>query len=137
MVYRSFNAPDLEKTMEPFLPLEGFYPMEWIRDERNIALTDGRGSFALFEYSRTGIYYGHYFFKVRGREACRFAKKCLHEAFERQGVEIIVGLTPCDNKPALWMNRYLGFKYQDTLDTRQGLTQMFMLTKKEWEHKNG
>lgn len=137
MIYRSFNAPDLEKTMEPFLPLEGFYPMEWIQDERNIALTDGLGSFALFEYSSPSTYYGHYFFNVHGREACHLAKECLREAFERQGVEVIIGLTPVDNKKALWMNRYLGFKYRDTVDTKEGPTQMFILTKKEWEQANG
>lgn len=137
MIYRSFNAPDLEKTMEPFLPLEGFQPHDWIRDERNIALTDGLGSFALFEYSRRGTYYGHYFFNKHGKAACTLAKECLQEAFQRQGVEVIVGLTPCDNRPALWMNRYLGFKYRDTIDTKEGPTQMFILTKKEWEQKNG
>lgn len=137
MIYRSFNAPDLEKTMEPFLPLEGFYPMEWIQDERNIALTDGRGSFALFEYRDHGTYCGHYFFNVHGREACKMAKECLQEAFERQGVEVIIGLTPVDNRKALWMNRYLGFKYLDTVDSTEGFLQRFILTKKEWEQANG
>ncbi len=123
--------------MEPFLPLEGFQPHDWIRDERNIALTDDLGSFALFEYISDSTYCGHYFFNLRGKEACKLAEECLQEAFERQGVEVIIGLTPVDNRKALWMNRYLGFTYVDTVDTKEGPTQRFILTKKEWEQKNG
>lgn len=127
---RSFDVVSLEKAVEPFLPLEGFHPAEWLEREENIALTDGEGSFALFEFVKPGIYYGHYFFHKKGKEAVRLSETFLAEIF--QTAKIVVGLTPVANKAARWMSRHIGFKSQGVVDTDMGEHEMFMLTKEEF-----
>ena len=131
---RSFDASELQKAVEPFLPLEGFHPVEWLAREENIALTDGEGSFALFEFVKPGIYYGHYFFKKKGEEAVRLSQEFLSEIFET--AKIVVGLTPVDNKAARWMSRHIGFKSQGIVDTDMGPHEMFMMTKEEYDGLN-
>ncbi len=116
--------------MEPFLPLEGFHSSEWLKREENVALTDGEGSFALFEYVKPGIYYGHYFFVKKGKEAVRLSNEFLSEIFET--AHIIVGLTPVENKAARWMSRHLGFKSHGEIEIKEGLHEMFMLTKEDY-----
>lgn len=129
-VCRSFNADRLADAVEPFLPLEGFHPAEWLERKENIALTDGEGSYALFEFVKPGIYYGHYFFHKKGKEAARLSEEFLSEIF--QTAKIVVGLTPVEKKAARWMSRHIGFKSQGIVDTDMGPHEMFMMTKEEF-----
>ena len=51
VVNRGYDLGELVQAMEPYYnELVGFDPSEWLKDERNIALTDGLGSFSWFEY---------------------------------------------------------------------------------------
>ena len=127
---RTSDLNVLIEAMDPFLPLEGFHPAEWLKREENIALTDSDGSCALFEYVKPGIYYGHYFFRKRGREAVKLSHEFLNEIFET--ARIVVGLTPVEKKAARWMSRHVGFKSQGIVDTDMGEHEMFMLTKEEY-----
>jgi RimJ/RimL family protein N-acetyltransferase len=111
----------------------------WLMCEQNIALTNENKDVALFERNEFNpiAVYGHYFFWSRGRDAVKAAKQFLEEVFttKHYGVEVIVGLTPVDNKAALWMNRRLGFKQVDTLRGPDGDVQMVTLTKQDWEQQ--
>lgn len=123
----------LRKTMEPHLPIEGFTPEGWLSNEENHCLTNGDGDFGLFELIKPGVYYGHYFFKSRGKEAVKVSKEFLEEAFG-EFAEVIVGLTPSNNKAAKWMSRHIGFTSHGEIETDQGPHELFILTKKEYEN---
>lgn len=119
--------------------IDNFDPESWLMFEDNIALTNEHGDIALFERNDLNpvSVYGHYFFWSRGRQAINAAKQFLEELFttKHYRVEIIIGLTPVDNRAALWMNRQLGFKEVDTLRGPEGDVRMVTLTKQDWEQQ--
>ena len=108
-------------------------PQQWLMFEDNVALTNDNRDVAMFERSETSptSVYGHYFFRSRGRDAIKAGKEFLKELFttKHYGVEAVIGLTPVDNKAALWMNRQLGFKQIDVLRGPDGDVVMVTLTK--------
>jgi RimJ/RimL family protein N-acetyltransferase len=114
-----------------------FDPDEWLDDPKNIALININDDVALFENQALShkAVCGHYFFFSRGKEAVKAAQAFLKEIFSYD-IETIVGITPTDNKGALWMNRRLGFKEYGKMDTHVGPCRLVVLTKKEWEQSN-
>lgn len=86
---------------------------------------------ALFEYESNGVYSGHYFFSMGGRESIYNGRKMLDHMFSN-GAEVIKGLTPKNLRAAKWMNRKLGFKYYGDIDTHAGPMELYILTKKEY-----
>ena len=135
MIKRHFDVDSLMETMGPYKhELKGFYPQEWLDNPDNICLTDGEGNFTLYERQLPTVVIGHYFLKARGREALKLCHEFLEEIFTGPyGVFIIHGITPHDKRGALWMNKQLGFKSQETVDTIVGPCEMVRLTKEEWE----
>lgn len=116
----------------------GFNPEEWIENKKNIALINDNDDVALFE-NQTGLtntVCGHYFFFSRGKEAIKAAQEFLYEVFTTTYVETITGLTPLDNKGALWMNRRLGFKEYGDIDTVVGPCRFVFLSKEQWKDLN-
>lgn len=106
---------------------------DWIVDKRNIAYHDGLGNYGAFESLSPGVVIGHYFFQnARGRAAIRTATEIIKYLFLENEVTVIQGLTPTHHKAALWMNRQLGFKPYQIIDTEAGPHQIFALTKAEW-----
>jgi len=89
---------------------------------------------AIFEPQRKGVYRGHYLFKnSKGRAAINLSKLFLKEMFETYSASLICGLTPVDNKAALWMNRQLGFKSGGIVHHPQaGELELFTLHKKDF-----
>lgn len=135
-VVREHNLAALLDTMNPYLPIVGLDPEEWLRNELNIALTDGKGNYGLFERAGLGLVSGHYFMKVRGRDALRISKSILKEVFTGPyDVKVIRGFTPLENLGARWMNKKLGFTGYGVLDTAVGPMELVILTKKEWEQQ--
>lgn len=114
--------------------ITGFYPEYWLADEDNIALIDGE-DVALFEYVRDGVYFGHYFFKSRGKDAVTTAQRFLKEAFAK--MEVIQGLTPLTHLGARWLNKRLGFKSYGVIKTPTGPCELLIMTKDEWETLHG
>lgn len=111
MIERTFNFDKVEKAVNGYAD---FTPAPWLFDEKNIALASG-DNVSLFEYQREGVYYGHYFFTdARGRSAITLAKEMLSEMFNNREASVIIGITPNDNKAALWMNKKLGFTTVET-----------------------
>lgn len=106
--------------MKPYLPILGFDVDEFVDNRDNIALTDGKGSYCLFEFERPGVYSGHYFFKVRGREALTLARELITEMFLSYGAQTIIGLTPPSHKGALWLTRQLEFTFYEEVESLAG-----------------
>lgn len=115
--------------------IQGFYPDEWLKTERNIALTNDREDIALFEYAKPGVVMGHYFFFSRGRQAVNAAVDFINELFNDYSVEVIIGLTPLTNKAAKWMNRRLGFKFLGIVKTEIEPCEIVMMSKKDWQKR--
>lgn len=131
-VSRNTDYNLLMETLKDYLPIEGLKPKEWLSNERNICLTDGSGNFALFEdQPEEGRVAGHYYYKTaRGRKALELSKVFLSQVFsDKYNIKTIVGLTPVDHLGAKWMNRKLGFKYIDTIDTEAGPHELYFLNK--------
>lgn len=134
---RTFDYFTITKAVAQYAEeIVGFDPGEWTDNEENVALTNDNYDVALFErlHLNPVAVYGHYFFWSRGKEARKAANNFLEEIFTGDyGVQVILGLTPVNNKGALWMNRQLGFKELDTIPTTIGDVRLVQLTKKEWE----
>ena len=140
-IRRTHNLDIVNAATKEYQPgMIGFIPDFWLAIPNNVALTNDRGDVALFErvVDQDNTVFGHYFFFSRGREALDTAKEMLEEIFlGPYDVTSIVGLTPLDNKGALWMNRQLGFGHEEEVMTEAGPARFVLLTKQEWETPNG
>jgi hypothetical protein len=140
-VIRTHNIDILNAATKEYKnELTGFYPDLWLSIPMNVALTNEAGDVGLFERTAemSGTVTGHYFFHSRGQKALLTAKEMLREIFTGPyDVTSIVGLTPIENKGALWMNRQLGFGHEEEEDTVAGPCRFVLLTKQEWELLNG
>jgi hypothetical protein len=136
---RTFNLDLVTEAMSQYAErIEGFYPVEWLSNLNNVALTNKNKDIALFERHDLNpvSVFGHYFFWSRGRDALNAAQVFLREIFTGPyNVEMIVGLTPVTHKGALWMNKQLRFNEIGELPLPKETYKMVMLTKKEWEQQ--
>ena len=108
----------------------------WIEDKRNILLIDDRGNMTAFEYSKAGVYRGHYFFKDRGKEALKAASSFLEEFFQQpEEPSVLIGVTPLTYLGARWLNRKIGLESNGVIETPTGPSEMFMMTRKQWQAK--
>lgn len=127
---RTFDPAALESVRD-LLPEKhyGFSPAEIASDCSNYILYNRDGDIALFEAITPGVVRGHYFFRNRGRKAIDAAQEFLDEIF-KEDVSVITGLTPKDNRPAIWMNRQLGFRYMCDVDTIAGPMELYILSQR-------
>ena len=139
MLHRTYSTETVLKATEQYSSeIKGFCPEEWLANRGNIALVSSDGDVALFERDVPQVVTGHYFFFCRGRDAINLSREVLDEVFSGPyDIQIIRGLTPLDNKGALWMSRQVGFKSYGDIKTQAGLCRLFILTKQEWEQLNG
>lgn len=98
-------------------------PLPLLGDTRNRLYFDERGG-AIFAWRGPGIYEGHSFFRVRGREAIRAGREALSHMNDAR---MIWGLTPEGNRAARWFNRQVGFQSHGMLDTPEGAAELFVL----------
>lgn len=113
--------------------ITGFYPVEWLLDNDNLAFSNEFGDVALFEKMYPGVYTGHYFFLCRGKKALKTARETLDLVFKEFPVKVIRGITPSEHLGARWMSRQLGFKSHGFVETIKGVEEVFILTKEDWE----
>jgi hypothetical protein len=102
---------------------DGLDPTALLSDPRNRLYFDERGG-AIFAWRGPGIYEGHSFFRVRGREAIKAGREVLTHITDAR---MIWGLTPESNKAARWFNRQVGFSSHGLLDTPEGRCELFVL----------
>lgn len=115
--------------------MAGFDPETWL-DGENIALGNDNGDLCLLEKSADKIYTGHYFFKVRGKEAIALAKDLLKYIFTETDAEVIRGLTPLRKVGARYVSRQIGMKSYGIIKTIVDPCEIFIITRKEWEQRN-
>lgn len=113
--------------------ITGFYPVEWLLNDDNLAFANEFGDVALFEWMYPGVYTGHYFFLCRGKQALNTSRETLDLVFRDYPVKVIRGITPIAHLGARWMSRQLGFKSHGLVETPKGPEEMFILTKDDWE----
>lgn len=131
MVYRSFSVGELDAVLENYPDLvQSFDCFAWLTDTRNIALQE-EDSFGLFEWTEPDIYIGHYFFNVHGKDAIDLAERMLDKMFSEHKAKVIHGMTPKNNKAALWITRRLGFKSLGDIELPQGTCELFYKTAPE------
>ena len=103
---------------------ESFNPEEWLKD--GLLLKRGQ-DYAMFTPKGGDTYEGHYLLRSRGKEAVIACKAFLAEFFKTHFT--VFGLTPVQNKKALWMSRTLGFTSQGIVPTANGDCELFILTR--------
>jgi len=134
MITRTKDVETVVKAVSQYRErILGFYPEEWLSNDDNIALVDEFGNVSLFEWNYPGVYTGHYFFLVRGKEALALSREILRIVFTGYGVKVIRGITPLKHLGARWMTKKLGFKSYGIVHTPNGPEELFVLTKEEWE----
>lgn len=133
MIIRTYDSKAVDEATKEFQ--YDFDPVEWVEDERNIALLNEYGDMNLFQFQTEGTYIGHFFYQSRGKQALESAKKMLRYIFSLPSVDVIIGLTPVEKLGAKWLTRKLGFKSYGEVETLPGLCELFIMTKAEYEQK--
>lgn len=109
--------------------------VEWISNPINIVLENDNGDLALFEHGVQKVYSGHYCFKSRGRQAIKAAQDFLDELFNTcYNIHVVIGLVPLTNKPSRWISRQIGFTSYGNDELANEEYELFILTKKEFNH---
>lgn len=133
-INREFNPDNLRQTMDEFKnKTVGFEAEEWLSDDKNIALTDGKGNYNLLEYDSPGVYYAHTFYKDRGKTAVRLIQEMVRHIFDNYPVEVMKGLAPLTHLGARWITRKAGLKSHGVVHTVIGPCELFILTRKEYQ----
>lgn len=90
-------------------------------DPRNICLiADGGG--AMFAWRGPGVYEGHSFFLVRGRDAIALGRAIMDQMVGN----MVWGLTPEHLPHVRWFNRQIGFVSHGFMDTPEGRCELFV-----------
>lgn len=113
-----------DPAIRPFIAV-GTHPLDGsalVSDPRNVVIADERGG-AIFAWRGPGIYEGHSFFRVRGREALDLGK----EIIGKLDFEMLWGATPLQLRAARWFNRQLGFESLGEIDTPEGRCELFRM----------
>ena len=97
-----------------------------LNDARNVCLM-GDGGAAMFAWRGPGIFEGHSFFRVRGREAIMLGKSLLGSMFKDYGARMVWGLTPANLRHVRWFNRRLGFRSHGVMATPEGPCELFVM----------
>lgn len=130
VVHQSSNSAKFQEVADNY-PEEfcGVTARDWLASPNNIGLNDDDGNWGLFHRQVDGIYTGHYFFKSKGRAAITASKHFLDYFFDLTGEKILRGLTPVNNKAAIWMSRQVGFKSLGQVDSDHGPCELFVMIK--------
>lgn len=128
MILRCFDAAKVndlinDPLVRPTVGGEGFLDAATLlADRRNVCLmSDGGGS--IFRWSGPGVFEGHSFFRVKGREALSLGRAMLAQMENK--ADLIFGLTPWDLKHVRWFNRKLGFRSLGEMRTPEGKHELF------------
>lgn len=95
-------------------------PERVLAEPRNIVLIEGE-NLAMFLWRWPGIYEGHVLYTAKGKEAEALARRML----ESMSGAMILAVTP-QRHVGLFLRR-LGFRFHGTVETIEGLSQMYQL----------
>lgn len=98
-----------------------------VEDHRNVCLVSEGGGF-IFAWRGPGVYEAHSFFLPthRGKFAIRAGREALEMLHDEYGAEKIWGLTPLNNRAALFYNRLCGMKSLSEIETPEGRRELFV-----------
>lgn len=113
------NHPDIRPTVGGEGDLDA---AALLADRRNICLVDEGGG-AIFAWRGPGVFEGHSFFRVRGREAIRLGKQFLSAVSD--AADLVWGLTPESLRHVRWFNRQVGFRSRGMMETPDGRCELF------------
>lgn len=136
MITRSFNPEVMRKAFEPHEQYQD--PRldydAWVGNPDNVMYTVDNGDVGLATFEYPGVYSVHWFFnQTKGRAAINLAREMLTELFDKQGAEVVRGLTPIDNKAARFLAKYVGMKSHGIVDTvENGPHELMLMTKEEF-----
>lgn len=138
MCYRTKDPKVVRAMMDQYAnDTLGFYPEEWLKDDRNIAWTNEHGDIGLVQEDTPGICFVHSFFNSRGKQALEAATEMIEATFNNYDVKIMKGLTPIKNIGSRWLNRKLGFTSYGAMETaKEGHCELFIMTKEEFFERN-
>ena len=133
---RSYSVIDMQKvkTMYP----EGFPNWvdleEWLAHGQNIMYIENE-SVGLLSWDYDGVYTGHWFFSVRGKEALNLAKRMLSRLFDTTNARVVRGITPVELKGARYLAKKLGF-ISLGIEEWDGPHEIMCLTKQAFKEAN-
>jgi len=133
---RSFDPEVFKKAVKGLgLFSESFDYEGWVKNTNNLMYEED-GSVGLLTYEYPGVYSGHWFFKVRGKEALDLAWRILNEVFTNHNAQAIRGLTKVSLPAARWAARRVGFKSYGFLTFPEGEHELFCMTKNDFYEKD-
>ena len=106
----------------------------WVNVEGNLMFRLG-DDVGLATYDYPGMYTVHWFFKSRGKAAIKTAIVMLNEVFTNYKAEIVRGIIALDNKPSVFLSRYVGFERISVEDFSDGPNEVILLTKSAFNKK--
>lgn len=133
-MHRSYSSSAIRTAVEPYptIMVPGFDFDKWVTNTRNILYEeDGSVGLATFEYP--GVYNVHWFFKVRGGEAVKLARRMLSDLYENHGAKTVRGITRADLRHVTLLVRRVGLKSHGVLRFEDGIDyEMFFLTEEDY-----
>ena len=106
----------------------------WVNVGGNLMFRLG-DDIGLATYDYPGMYTVHWFFKSRGKAAIKTAVVMLNEVFTKYGAEVVRGIIALDNKPSVFLSRYVGFQRISVEEFADGLNEVILLTKSAFHKK--
>lgn len=106
----------------------------WVNVEGNLMFRLG-DDVGLATYDYPGMYTVHWFYKSRGKAALKVAAIMLNEVFTKHGAEVVRGIIALDNKPSIYLSRYLGYVRLSVEEFSDGPNEVILLTKSAFNKK--
>lgn len=135
---RSFDPDVMRRACQDFNGADFDYE-GWLANHLNIMyVVDGNVGLATHEYP--GVYNAHWFFTVKGKEALDLAFTMYDELFNKQGAEVVRGITPVHLRGARYLAKRIGFISLGIEDFSNGPCELMFLSKdafnKEQDKRN-
>lgn len=138
---RSYDADIFREAVAPYPEIfrnEDFPFEEWLASRNKMFVEDG--SVGLFSYEWPGVYTGHWFFKVRGKDANDLANRILDKMFHEYDMKVCRGFTPIELPHVIKAAKRLGFKSYGIVKGGIGFEdkdyELLIMTKEEFEGKD-
>lgn len=105
----------------------------FVNDVRNIAFVSDFGA-VFMHWQSPRVFASHMMFlpEGRGAHALRCCRWVIRQMFEKFDCESLLASTPSTNKPAVWLVRHLGFKWQ----RREAGREIMIFTSAMWRERS-
>lgn len=129
MIERLTSAERCREVTNKHLDYFTFDASAWFADIRNHAYIEDK-NIAFAEYKSPGHYHVHFCFDTaRGRQAIDLCHSMLSHLAKDTDWQTIVGIVVKENRKAVVVVRRLGMKYLGDIETKNGPSEMFYMTR--------